>query len=182
MAVFDIIISIPLLWAAYQGFKKGLIIEIASIIALIFGIYGAIGFSDFTDQVLKNYLNIQSSYNKLLAFAITFIAIVIAVFFLAKLLEKVVKLASLGLANKLAGAFFSITKIVLILSAIIAVINNFDKSSVIFNSKLKEQSVLYSPLEKIVPILFPSIKNLINKHSANHQIKNLSDKEHAINY
>ena len=45
MNYLDIIIIIPLIWGAYKGFRKGFIIEIASLIALILGIWGGINFS-----------------------------------------------------------------------------------------------------------------------------------------
>ncbi len=38
----DIGIAVPLVWGAYVGFKKGLVIELASLAALILGIYAAI--------------------------------------------------------------------------------------------------------------------------------------------
>ncbi|MCC7050617.1 MAG: CvpA family protein [Bacteroidia bacterium] len=173
MPVFDIIISIPLLWAAYKGFKKGLIIELASLIALAFGVYGAIGFSGFTGNVLKNNLGINSEYNQLTAFAITFIVIVVAVFFLAKLLENVVKMAALHWANKLSGSLFSILKYALILSAMMYLINSFDKKNIIFNTKLQQSSLLYKPLQKLAPMLFPSLKNLVNENPVNNLINEI---------
>jgi membrane protein required for colicin V production len=42
--LLDIIILIPLLLFAYNGYKKGLIIEIATLIALVLGIYASIHF------------------------------------------------------------------------------------------------------------------------------------------
>jgi len=45
MNYIDIIILAVLAWALFRGFKNGLFIEIASIAALILGIWGAIRFS-----------------------------------------------------------------------------------------------------------------------------------------
>ena len=47
MNYIDIILAIPLVWAVYRGFTKGFIIEIASLIAMVLGVYGAIHFSYF---------------------------------------------------------------------------------------------------------------------------------------
>lgn len=171
VSVFDIVVVIPLLWGAYRGFMKGLIIELASMIALAFGVYGAIGFSGFTTKILKENLGINSEYNALIAFAITFLIIVIAVFFLAKLLEGVVKVAALGVVNKIAGGLFSVLKFALIISALIYLINSFDKKKVIFNNTLKGKSYLYEPLQLIAPTLFPSLKNLVNDNP----VENLID-------
>ena len=43
--ILDIIFLILFGWAAYNGFKKGFILQVASLAALFLGIYGAIKFS-----------------------------------------------------------------------------------------------------------------------------------------
>jgi membrane protein required for colicin V production len=46
MNYLDIILAIPLLWGLYKGVSKGIIKELASLVALIVGIYGAVHFAD----------------------------------------------------------------------------------------------------------------------------------------
>ena len=58
----DIILAIPLIWGAFMGFKKGLILELASIVALVLGIYGAVKFSDLTADYLNSYFEISSNW------------------------------------------------------------------------------------------------------------------------
>ncbi len=52
MNYIDLIIAIPLVWGVFVGFKNGLIIEVASLAALLLGIFGAIHFSDLTANFL----------------------------------------------------------------------------------------------------------------------------------
>lgn len=169
MHFIDIIILIPLLWAAFMGFKKGFIIELAGIIALLFGIYGAIGFSDLTADKLTRLTNIQSQYIPIIAFVITFIAVVAAVFFIAKLLERIVKIAALGVVNRIAGSVFSVTKVILILSALFFVIKAFDNNNKVFTENVKQKSLLYKPVSTVTPYIFPGIEKLVNlaKEKAN---------------
>ena len=56
----DILIAIPLLWGAYKGYTKGLIIEAASLAALVIGVYGAYRFSDLTSGFLQDKLDMQT--------------------------------------------------------------------------------------------------------------------------
>lgn len=161
MHFIDIIILIPLLWAAFMGFKKGLIIELASIVALLFGVYGAIGFSDMVGEKLKTSLNLQTEYLPLISFVLTFIAVVAAVFFIAKLLEKVVKFAALGIVNRIAGSLFGICKILLMMSAVFFILKIFDKRNKIFTENLKQKSILYGPVSKATPYIFPGIEKLV---------------------
>ena len=54
MNTFDIIILALLLFGFIRGLFKGLFIEIASLVALITGVYGAIHFSYFVGNFLAN--------------------------------------------------------------------------------------------------------------------------------
>ena len=109
MNYIDIVIIVPVLWGAYIGYKKGLIIEVVSLIALGFGIWGGIHFSDYIGDILVD--KIDSEYVSLTAFVITFAVIVMTVFFLGKMLEKLVNLVQLKLLNKLAGIIFGAGKL-----------------------------------------------------------------------
>ncbi len=88
MGYLDIILCIPLIWGLYTGFTKGVIIQMASLLALILGVYGAIVFSNLTQGILTSNFQIDNKYIPIISFATTFIAIVIAVHFLGKVLEK----------------------------------------------------------------------------------------------
>ncbi|MDT8402303.1 MAG: CvpA family protein, partial [Bacteroidales bacterium] len=76
MNYIDIIILAFIAWAIYRGFKNGLFVEIASIAALVLGIWGSIRFSWFTQNKLIEYFDMQGEYLGLIAFIITFIVIV----------------------------------------------------------------------------------------------------------
>ena len=80
MSQIDIILIIPLLWGAVMGFKKGLVLELASLVGLVLGIYGAIKFSDYTAEKLKQYVEITQEWLGLISFLVTFVLIVFAVF------------------------------------------------------------------------------------------------------
>ena len=125
MNYFDIIIIIPLIWGAYKGFKKGFIIEIASFIALGLGVWGGIKFSAISAKYLSEAFDISEKIMPLISFAVTFILIVIVVFMLAKMLQKIISMIALGFINKAAGSLFGMLKFGLIMSVII----NFTKNS-----------------------------------------------------
>lgn len=161
MHYIDIIILIPLLWAGYRGFTKGVIIEVVSIIAFVLGIWGAIHFSDYIGEYVKD--NINRKYEPVISFSIIFILIVVAVFIIGKLLEKVVNLAQLKLANKIAGAFFGVAKILLIMSFLVIIINQYDSK---YDSKyhfipkeVKKESLLYQPMIDLSKIVVPAVND-----------------------
>lgn len=160
MNYFDIIIIIPLLWGAFKGFKKGLIIELASIIALLLGVWGGIKFSSVSAKYLGEVFNISEKLMPLISFALTFILIVIAVFALAKLLERFIKMTSLSFINKLVGAVFGTLKFGLIISIILNLVNNINEEITVLEPEMQSTSLLYQPISKIALIVFPGIRNI----------------------
>ena len=79
MNIFDIIIAAFLLFGFVRGIMKGLFIEIASLVALIAGVYGAIHFSYFISDYLKESVSWSQEYISLAAFAGTFIVIIVVI-------------------------------------------------------------------------------------------------------
>lgn len=160
MNAVDIVLLIPLLYGAYKGFTRGIILEIATLVALLLGVWGAIQFSSYTEGVLSESIDINESYLPLTAFAVTFVVIVIAIHLLARVLQKIISLAALGLVNKLLGLVFGAVKFALILSFVLVVINSVEsKWGSLNDSAWRKESKLYEPISNIGPLLLPVVEN-----------------------
>lgn len=158
MNFIDAIIAIPILWFAYKGFTKGLIIELATLIALLLGIYIAGHFSDYTADFLRNKMDFHSKYMSIISFSITFIGIVLLVMLFGKSLEKVVNVLLLSFVNKISGAIFGLMKAAFVISTFIYILGIFDAEQKLISPELQQGSLLYKPVKTIAPALFPIIK------------------------
>jgi len=159
MHVIDIIFLVPILWALYKGFTKGLIIEITSIVALILGIYGAIKLSDVTASYLTESLSMSEQNMGIISFAVTFILIVGLVYLIGKIIEKMVDLVALSFVNKLGGAFFSGLKVAMIISVLLVTLNGWNDKHQFLPNTLKTDSIFFEPLTKLSPTIMPFLKN-----------------------
>lgn len=155
----DIILVIPIIWFAWKGFKKGLIIELASLAALVLGIFAAWHFSDYTEGILTEKFDLQSEYLHIIAFALTFIIVVVITHLIGKLLESVVKMVMLGFVNKLAGLVFGTLKIALVLSGIFYILSMTDLSENLISKETKEKSLLYEPVASLIYIIMPVVED-----------------------
>ena len=155
MNYLDIILIIPLIWGAYRGFSKGFIISLASIVAILLGIYCAFRFSEFTSGLLTVHFNWHPEKIKIISFVITFIFVLIVVRILAQVLDKSLSGVALGWLNRLAGLVFGLIKYLFIVSVILVIFNRFDKNIQFIPPADKENSVLYKPLSRLFPVLFP---------------------------
>lgn len=157
MNILDVLIGIPILWMAYRGFTKGFVIEITTLLALLLGIYTAINFSFYAGDLIEEYLTLEDKYTSILSFAITFVVVVIVIMLLGRLLEKFIDMIALGFLDKLAGSAFGIVKAVLIVSALLLVINTFDKNESFISPNRKANSMLYTPVSSVLPAILPMI-------------------------
>lgn len=166
MNYLDIILVIPLLWGLYKGVSKGIIKELASLIALIIGIYGAVHFADSIQPYIKNSLSIESSFLPILSFAITFIGIVLVVRVIGFIVDKIIKLVALGFISRVLGGVFGVLKTAFIISALLLIVNSFDYYLNLIPLEQKNASVLYRPLSNMIPSITPNVSDgnsLINE-------------------
>ena len=158
MSFLDILIIIPAVWFAYKGFSKGLVFEVASIIALILGTWVAINFSN----MLGEFINIDGPYVDIIFFIITFAAVLFVVYIIAKAIEKAVSITIYETANKLLGAIFGAFKIAFIMSVIFKFILSFDHHELFIKAEVKENSKLLPIIQPIAPTVLPAFRNAID--------------------
>lgn len=157
MNYIDIVLGLLLVISAISGFRKGLIVELASLAALILGIWGAIEFSYITSDFLVENFDLQTKYLNIISFIITFVIIVILVHVVGSVVNKLVETVMLGFINKLAGLAFGILRSALILSIILVVFDKIDEDVEILSREAKEESKLYAPIRNFAPSIFPFI-------------------------
>ncbi|MDU8884791.1 CvpA family protein [Yeosuana sp. MJ-SS3] len=160
MNVLDIILGSLILLGLIRGLMRGLFVELASITALIVGVYGAIHFSDYAAAFLENRVAWEEKYINIIAFAITFVILVLAIALAGKALTKLADFAALGIINKLLGALFGALKIGFILSIVLIIFNRMNKTIPFLDDNTLESSVLYAPIKSLVPMIFPSIEDI----------------------
>jgi len=178
MNLIDVVILVPIIYAAWKGFKHGLIIEIFTLLALFVGIYAGIHFSDLTATFLRTNLGMSSKYVPVIAFTITFLGIGAMVYFLGKTIEKIIKVTQLTPINKLAGVFFSVLKYIYILSTLFILLESYDEKIGFFPPKMKEASLLYQPIMQVSKTSIPGMKestifvhNLLDTDTSTYTLK-----------
>ena len=157
MAIIDIVLVALLGFGLIRGFFKGLFVEVASLVALIAGIYGAIHFSYYVADLLMEHVEWSEKTINITAFAITFIIIVLIVALAGKALTKLADFAALGFLNKLLGGVFGLLKIGLILSILLIIFEKMNNTITFVDEEHTKDSILYKPVKSLAPMLFPTI-------------------------
>jgi len=158
MNFVDIIIIVPLVYAAWVGFRKGLIIEVFTLLALLVGIYAGIHFSDWTSMLIVDNIEMEVKYLPVIAFTVTFLAVGAMVFFAGKMIERMLKMVNLSPINKILGLFFGVIKMVYTLSILIILIETYDERGGFIPKDLKEESLFYNPVRITASATNPAIE------------------------
>lgn len=110
MNLFDVIIIVLLLIGANSGYRKGFILEILAFFAFIIAIIGGFYLLHLGMDLLTNYFNLSGKSLPLISFILIFIAIILSVNFVGRMLKKVIDMTMLGSIDNLTGALIGILK------------------------------------------------------------------------
>ncbi len=173
MNYLDIIIAVLLVVFGIGGWRKGIIIEAATLLGLGLGLYGAFHFSDFTADKLVQYVEIDPKYLHLISFVVTFIVVAVVVNLLGRLLAKIVKTINLGFVDKIGGFLVGIAKGLLICSLLVMLLNVLNLKGVVKEDS-KEESMLYPYVEQAVPYVYQGF-DIVRE-----AVKNASDSDEDV--
>jgi membrane protein required for colicin V production len=163
MNYIDIVIALLLAFGLIRGYFKGFIVEITSLAGLVLGIYGAIHFSYFLSNILKNYVSWDASMMQLVSFAGTFIIILVLISILGKVFTKIAESIALGFLNKFLGALFGLLKVGLIVSVVLMIFSKINKTLPFVEQSQTQESVLYEPIKNLAPAIFPNLIKEVEK-------------------
>lgn len=178
MNYIDLFLLAILVYSALKGYKKGFIVQVASFGGLLLGILGAIGLSDVTSAIMKDHTGFGGRTLPFVAFVVTFVAIVIGVHFLAKIVEKGAKAVKLGTANRVFGVVLALVKMTFIISVFLVILNGIDRHIHILPRESVSNSFLYSPVSKFAPAVFPYLK----PSPKNDKKQNKQEQKEAYNF
>ena len=157
----DYIILAILVLFLIQGYRKGIIVGLATIAALILGIYAAVHFSNYLDATLMEHLHPSRKWLPILSFAITFLLVVIVIMIVAKLTEKLADVVGMGFFNRLGGAALGVVKGVVLVSILMFLLKNVAPNTKWPSDQDKKGSCLYAHVAEVFPSLMKSFGGTI---------------------
>ncbi|MDR2293531.1 MAG: CvpA family protein [Prevotellaceae bacterium] len=163
MNYIDIILALIIIWAGIRGFSTGFIIQLSSLLAMFIGAFAAYKASFWLASKFSSIVDADPVIINTIAFIVTFAIVWGLIILLGKFLHVVVKIAMMGLLNRILGIFFSVLKIVFALSVILVLAGNLNKALNFLPQKHINNSLLYRPVEKFASAIFPYLKTGFNK-------------------
>lgn len=163
MSTADIIWILILIYGAYKGYRKGFILEVITIVAIVLAILGGFKLMGVGIDLLTPYADSLGKFLPIITFAVIFFLILGAVSVIGYGIKKFVDFTLLGGVDRIAGALLGVLKLSLILSVIIWF---FTTVKVEIPEFFTKDSFIYPFVQGIAPkaastasSVFPSLSN-----------------------
>lgn len=169
MHLFDLLLFILLALGFFWGLRKGLIQTLASLLALILGVYIALKFSGDFAQWLTQWFDWSKKNADWVSFIALFILTVMVVVLLGKWITKIAGLVALGWLNRLLGALLYTAQTALILSYLLWFFTQIKLEDYLLPENTKTESKSYPMIASFAPTITPMIQDLWNERRATDQ-------------
>ena len=162
MNTLDIILLLLFIPGIVRGLAKGLMEQAVSLVGIVLGAWLAYKYYTQMGAWLGGFWQLSEVVLNIIGFAIILLLAFAVVMILAKLITKLIEMASLGWINRVLGLVLSLFVSALVIGLLILVFealnNQFD---FVHDSKLLEESVVYPLLRDFAQTVLPFVKQII---------------------
>ena len=148
MSGIDIVLGVLILLGAYHGYKAGFLLELFSLIAIVLGVLAGFKFMGWAMVMIGEKVHVNKNILPYVAFAFVFIAVVIVVNLLGKLVKTSVDRTFLGPVDEVGGALVGLIRTTFVFSIALWIVDSLKLS---FVSQWTENSWLYPLVAGIAP-------------------------------
>lgn len=164
MHLFDLLLLILLALGFFWGLRKGLIQTLASLLALILGVYVALTFAGDLAQWLTEWFNWTKKNADWVSFILLFILTVMVIVTLGKWITKIAGLVALGWINRLLGALLYTAQTALILSYVLWFFAQVQLDDYLLPENTKTEAKSYALIAGFAPKITPMIQDYWANH------------------
>ena len=157
MEILDLIILMPLIYGAYKGYKRGFIMSLFLLLAVVVGLYAAFHFTDLIVSYGKEHFAWKSSYIAPLTFLSLFLVVGAGIYFGGKVLESVIKFAKLSILNSLAGALLGLLQWTYFVGSLLLMLISFDQKESIISKETKQHSLILPAMTTVLHGSIPGV-------------------------
>jgi membrane protein required for colicin V production len=156
MNVFDIIVYLALAWAVFNGWRRGFLLQMMSLVAVIAALYFAAQYGSELERILAINVGVEG----VVGFIIIFVGALIITAIGGYVLRAVFRFAGLGVADILLGILFSVAKLGLIVSVLFSWFASVNKNYDWVSKQTVEESRWFKPISEVTDKLTPFFNEL----------------------
>ncbi len=145
--LLDIIFAVIIVLAIIKGYRRGLIVGIFSLVAIIIGLAAAIKLSAVVAGYIGKAIKISDQWLPIISFAVVFFIVVLLVRLGANAIQKMVETVMLGWVNRLGGIILYIAIYTIVFSVLLFYVEQLK----LLQPETINKSVTYSFIQPLGP-------------------------------
>lgn len=157
MNVFDLIVALVFVWALFDGWRRGFVLQLCSLAGLVAGIWLAVRYGALAGWWLRLDPSIASAGG----FAAVLVAAMIAVGLCGMAVRTLFRLVGFGLPDRLLGVAVAVVKYGLLLSLLFSAFDRIDEERVLVGRETIDGSKYYRPVAGLADRVFPLVKRAL---------------------
>lgn len=142
MGIFDIAVSVLALIALVSGWRKGFIAQICGIVAIVGGIWLAASLGSEVGAIF----NLEPQYTKPAGFLVIFLAVLIALAIVSRVIKSLFSFVGLGFVDSIFGGLLSIAKTALILGVLCSAFDSLNAGVGLVEKSKLDSTIFFRPL------------------------------------
>lgn len=158
MSGIDIILGVLVLIGAYRGYRRGFLMEVILLVAIILGVLCGFKLLGVAMGLLNDNFQVHASILPYVAFGAVFILVVIGVSFLGRMIKSSLDQSFLGKVDQAMGALVGVFKIVFLVSIICWLISSLTIS---FPESWEKESWLFPVVSQTAPVFIAWVGKII---------------------
>ncbi len=151
MNILDLVICLVLVVAVWNGWRRGFILQICSLVALVVALWLAMRFAVQVGALL----HIDPAYADVAGFVAVLVVALLVISLAARLVRKIFHFAGFGLLDTLLGVAVAAVKYLLVLSVAFAALERINVDGALVPIETIESSRGYRPVRELSRSLLP---------------------------
>lgn len=153
MNILDLIICLVLLVALFNGWRKGFILQLCSLVAVVAAIVLASRYGAEAGASLK----LDAQYAEPAGFVVVLLVAMLVITLAARLVRKIFRFAGFGLVDILLGVTVAAAKYLLLLSLAFAAFEKINVNYTLLSKEKIEASKGYEPVRNLSRQILPFV-------------------------
>lgn len=154
----DILLALVLFYAAYRGFREGMVLQLGGLVGLVVGAYAAFHYG----ERIGYWFSLEGWMAQVVGFLALFIGVLVALALLGRLLKGLFQMAGLGIFDHVGGVVFGFFKMALVLGLLLTALEPLNERKQWIEPHAITSAWLYGPLKRVSEVGCPYI-NFVQK-------------------
>ena len=158
MVWLDYVIILLLAFAAWEGWRQGLVTQVLGLAAVAAGIFLAWHFG----ASIGESLGMEGVTATVAGFVIVLVAVIAAIVLIGRFTRGLFKIVGLGVFDNILGVIFSALKMFVLVGLAAMLLEVVDPDGRVLSDRVKERSPMYRAVDSVNGIVFSFVKDLFD--------------------